>query len=114
MNVIPEDYELLEFFECEPDKEALSEGVFLYRISDTRGLVLDFSFHEIQGSVQTNLSISDIVVASVCQEGARELKIQEDASGQYISCNFEFGDAKSKVRIQVKPEIKVDWSTLVK
>ncbi|MCV2884703.1 hypothetical protein OE749_08340 [Aestuariibacter sp. AA17] len=113
MNVIPTDFELLEFFECEPDKEALFEGVFLYKKIDTQGLVLDFSFHKIQGSVQINLSIGDAVIVSVCQEGAEELKIQRDASGQYILCNFKFDGAKSKVQIFVEPEIKVNWSTLI-
>lgn len=113
MIVEPEDIELLEFFESEPFESSAEEGYFLYRYTDSNGITLDFSYNEVESSVQVNLLFNDNVISNYSQEGAVELSLRKDASGQYVSCSFDFEGATAEARVQLKPNLSVKWFTLL-
>ncbi len=109
MLIIPEDFELLEFFESEPVE---CESSYMYRFTDQNGVTLLFSFNDIESSIQASLSLQDNIIARYSQECAKEMTIENDTSGRYIRCLFEFDDVSSDIKIYVSPFISVQLTAL--
>jgi len=53
---------------------------------------------------------SDIALFS--QEGAKKLKIEDDASGNYLRCSFDIGGSSTDAQIRLSPYISVKWAAL--
>lgn len=112
--IVPEDLELLEFFESEPIEYAPEDGLYVYEVTDQLGVHLVFSFNDVEGSVQARLLMQGNDVALFSQEGAKKLTIEDDDSGHYIRCQFDIDGASSDAQIQINPYISVKWVTLLK
>jgi len=110
----PEPIELLTFFQSEPIESQPEDGFYVYQVADPEGITLRFSLNELEGSIQTLLNMHGQKVAQVSQEGATRLTLHEDASGNYLRCDFDQAAmANSRVEVRLKPRIMVDWSTLL-
>lgn len=112
MLVVPDELDLLAFFECEPIHRTPEEGYYCYKVTDSHGIELYFSFHAVEGSVQVRLMLSDRELVVVSEECAEKIKIENDKFGEYLECTFNLGNSESKAIVQVRPEIKVRWFTL--
>ena len=112
--VVPEDLELVEFFEREPSERVPEDGLYIYEVTDQYGVTLIFSFNKVEGSVQVRLSRQGNDVALFSQEGATTLSVEDDASGQYLRCKFDIDGACADAKISISPSISVKWVTLLK
>ena len=112
MLITPDELDLLSFFESEPIESTPEDGYFCYKQTDANGIDFYFSFHEIERSIQVRLSLlgKDLVIFS--EECAEKITIEKDGTGEYLACTFKLGEAESKAKIHVRPEIKVLWHTL--
>lgn len=114
MMVIPDELELLEFFESEPIDYLPEDGLYVYEFTDQNGVHLIFSFNDVEGSVQARLLIQENNIALFSQEGAEKLTIKNDASGNYLHCQFDIDGASADAQIRISPYISIKWSTLLK
>lgn len=110
---IPDELELLDFFETTPLERTPEEGFYCYQVSDNRGITLVISFSGIEGSFQIRLKNAEEEVALFSQEGAKRLVLRRDASGKYLYCEFELGLVKTSAEVRVLPKISVKWNTLL-
>ena len=110
--IIPDELDLLVFFEGEPIESIPKDGYFCYKYSDDRGIELFFSFHEIEESIQARLMQSNCELAVISGECADRITIEKDGSGEYLACVFKLDQAESKAEIRLYPSINVRWYTL--
>jgi hypothetical protein len=110
---IPDELELLDFFETIPLQTTPEEGFYCYQVSDKTGITLIISFRGIDGSFQIRLKNAEGDLALFCQEGATRLILRNDASGKYLYCEFELGKIKTSAEVRVFPKILVKWNTLL-
>ena len=104
--------EFLNFFEADPVEYDEREGFVSYCISDGSEMLLRFSCHAIEGSVQVVLEFRGHEVVMISGESVVSVQVKEDYSGQYIFVDFEIHGLKSQAKVWVKPYIKVQWFTL--
>ena len=112
MLTVPDEVDLLTFFESEPKESKPEDGYFCYWLADDRGIELYFSFHVIEGSIQARLLRSGCEIAVISEECAEKITIEKDGAGKYLACIFKLGQAESKAEIHVRPSIKIRWHTL--
>jgi hypothetical protein len=103
----PNDLELLEFFESEAIESIPEDGYWCYEFTDSNGIGLRMSCNVFEKSVQTVLLIDGSEIQKVVHEGARELEIRENR----LYVHFDLG-ADSRLIVQLKPNLSVDWSVL--
>lgn len=111
---VPDELEFLEVFESEPIESDPDDGYYCYRAANEEGIELLFSFHEIEGSIQSRLMFNGEELAVVSGECAEEIKVRRDASGEYLSCLFNISGVESKASIYIRPTLKVMWHTIQK
>jgi hypothetical protein len=109
---VPDELELLDFFGVEPLESAPEDGYWCYEVTDQFKVRARVSFSIFERSLQIVLSCNDREIMTVSQEGAVKLTTFETSSGLTLHCEFVYADAHSAVSIQVRPEIKVNWSIL--
>ncbi len=118
MNMLTEEFKvpnkltLTEFFDVEPLEFTPDDGYWCYEITDQLKVRARVSCSIFERSLQVVLSCNEREIMTVSQEGAVKLSTFETNSGLTLHCEFVYADAHSAVSIQVKPEIKVNWSTL--
>src|SRR4051794_27180251 len=103
--IYPADLELLEFFGVEPER---LDGVTLFRVSDSMGISLEFSYSEAEDSVQTALLVAGRRICVVCQEGMSRLWFDRGT----LRADFTFGDNTTALSLHIRPTIRVNWSCL--
>lgn len=109
---IPDELELLEFFESEPFESEAQDGYFCYKAKDTKGIELYFSFNQLERSIQIRLMLLDQEFLVFSEECAEEIKLIKDKAEEYLSCIFSFNGAISEAKIRISPEIKINWYLL--
>lgn len=109
---IPEEYELLSFFESEPVESEPSDGFWCYEAGDLARVCLRFSFNLHEGSVQTTLIFNNEKVGTICHEGLLSMKIANDAGVESLKAEFDGHDYQTKLELRIKPEIYVYWWSL--
>ena len=110
--IIPDELDLLAFFEGEPIGSMPEDGYFCYKYSDDRDIELFFSFHEIEESIQARLMQSNCELAVISGECADRITIEEDGAGEYLACVFKLDQAEFKAEIRLRPSINIRWHTL--
>lgn len=105
---VPKESELVEFFGAEPTERSVKDGFWAFAVTDERGVKLRFSFDLYERSVQTMLSVGEVVVETVSHELAERLLIK----GTQLQTTFTGNDTKTLLVVEVTPLIKVTWSTL--
>jgi hypothetical protein len=98
--------ELLEFFWTEP---AVDDTVLTYSITDTRGVGLQFSFDEAEGSIQTAILFDGEVLNIVCHEQLLRFRVYGDT----LLAECRGVDFKTTLELKVRPQICVRWSSLM-
>lgn len=58
---VPKESELVEFFGAEPTERSVKDGFWAFAVTDERGVKLRFSFDLYERSVQTMLSVGEVV-----------------------------------------------------
>lgn len=104
---VPDDLELLEFFGSAPTLR--DDGLHVYEMRGSQGVVLRFSFDVFERSIQTRLSVNDEVQSVVCQENA--LRMWIDKAG--LHADFVPSTTRTRLLIVSVPNLQVQWSTLV-
>mgnify|MGYP001187260035 CR=1 FL=1 len=79
-----------------------------YEWRSADGLVLRFSFHALQRSIQTDLIFDGTTVSTVCHEGATTI----DVRGDSLSCSFSSAGSRGQLSLTLRPSLRLDWSTL--
>lgn len=101
----PSELDLLGFFGVEPIRD---EDVTIYKISDSSGLVLTFSYCVFDDSLQTRLDWNGHMIAVVSQEGMTHFSIIEGV----LRADFELHTYRGHLEVKVTPFIQVQWSGL--
>lgn len=109
---IPEDFELLGFFENEPIESALEDNLYVYEFIDNRGITLIFSFDYIEESVQLRLVTEGCNIATFSQEGVKKISIINDKLVSYLKLSFGLSESHTEASVQIRPHIAIKWSTL--
>jgi hypothetical protein len=110
---VPDRLSLLEFFESEPKELDPKDGYWCYEFTDTTSATLRVSFNTHEASIQTEILIGGQSIATVAQEGATRLQIIDSKTGQILQGEFDFKDSHTALSIQIRPLIRVQWSTLI-
>jgi hypothetical protein len=105
----PDDLELLGFFESEAIESIPEDGYWCYEFTDSHGNGLRVSCNVLEKSVQTVVLFGGHEIQTVVHEGAEELVIRENR----LYGRFDLG-ADSRLTIQLKPSLSVQWSSLRK
>ncbi|MGA9378730.1 MAG: hypothetical protein WBV73_08170 [Phormidium sp.] len=103
----------MEFFCEEPKISQPSDGYWCYEVKDTLGVTLKFGINLVQESVQIELKLTDSTVVILCFELVKFIEITDYVNGQlefYVAPENE--DMKTLVKVELRPKIKVDCSTL--
>ena len=109
---VPDELDLLAFFESDPVDSIPEEGYYCYKLVDDRDMSLYFSFHAIEGSIQARLMQSDYELAVISEESADKITIEKNKSGEYLACIFKSRQHESKAEIHIRPSIRILWYTL--
>ncbi|NKC16810.1 MAG: hypothetical protein GKR94_32840 [Gammaproteobacteria bacterium] len=112
---VPDELEFLDFFGSEPVESAPEDGYFCYKaVNERGGIELFFSFHEIEGSIQSRLVLNNEELMVVSGECVEEIRMQRDASGEYLSCLFNVTGVESKASVYIRPRLKIKWHMIQK
>jgi hypothetical protein len=106
--IVPEEEQLTAFFGADPTERAVDDGYWCYESVDDRGVKLRFSFDALERSVQTQLLLSNLPVATVSHEGAIHLRLDD----RVLRCDFRTAGSKASLTITIGSVIQCDWSTL--
>jgi hypothetical protein len=105
---VPREAELIEFFGAEPTERSVEDGFWAFTVTDERGVKLRFSFDLYERSVQTMLSVREVVIETVSHELADRLQVK----GAQLQITFTGSDTKTILVVELTPSIKIRWSTL--
>lgn len=62
---------------------------------------------------QIKLTLNDIYILTIVQEGVERISIENDLSEQYICYYYETSDNIVKCMIKLSPHIYIDWVNLL-
>lgn len=110
---VPDELSLLDFFEIEPLDSIPKDGYWCYEIIDELDTKLRISFNTHEESLQTILYRGEQTLITVVNEGAIRLSIIDINKDKILEGEFRYANAHTKVVIQIKPVITVQWSTLI-
>ena len=103
---LPDELELLAFFESEPTEFSLEDGLWCYSYSNTiHNLTLLFSVNIYEKSVQTVLQINKQEIQVVSSENANRILIEDEIMRVEFTGN-------TILEIRLRPYIHVRWSSL--
>lgn len=105
---VPDEADLIGFFGAEPIQRIPEDGFWCYEVRDQRGLKLRFSFNLFERSVQTQLSVGEVVADTVSHELASGLQLHRAE----LHATFDSSDTKTTLVVRLVPSISIKWSTL--
>lgn len=109
---VPNELDLLSFFESEPIESEPGNGYFCYKVS-INDSNLFFSYNILESSVQVRLQFEGANKIVISEEMAEEIKIVKGVNTEKLSVTFKIGNlAQSNLEISIKPQIDISWSTL--
>lgn len=108
------EHELLSFFESDPVESMPADGFWCYEIKDKTGILLRVSFNMHEGSVQTVIDLGAKEISTVSHEGLFSLKIENDAGSECLKAEFDGHDYQTALKLHIKPQIHIHWSSLKK
>jgi hypothetical protein len=109
---IPDELSFLEFFESEPVNRVPQDGYFCYQASDHLGITLFFSFNIFETSVQVRLVFNGEDIALLSSERVQKITLENDKSGNYLTCEFDLKDSLSKLELRLKPFISFRYFSI--
>lgn len=103
--IYPSCLELLEFFGVEPEQ---SDDVTLFRVCDSLGVSLDFSFNASDDSLQTAMNVAGHCICLVSHERMTRFWIEQGI----LRAEFVFDDYTTVLCLLTRPTIQVRWGSL--
>lgn len=110
---VPDETELLAFFEGLPIEAAPEDGFWCYEVKDIQGCTLLFSFNTFERSVQTIVGVGDTILCSVSHEGATTIRLGQREGTQCLRAEFELGTNRGTLVLFWKQGIRCEWSDLL-
>ena len=111
--VIPEEFELLEFFGAEPVEAYPGDGFWCYERDDGKGRLLRLSFNILEQSIQTILYIDGHEIEAVSHEGAKKIYIAEEKGVNVLRCECECSPIKTVLEVVLEPNLHIKWQSLI-
>ncbi|MEZ4234251.1 MAG: hypothetical protein R3B89_34065 [Polyangiaceae bacterium] len=108
--LVPDEFELVEFFGAEPVERSVDDGYWCYEMVDARNVRLRFSFNIFEQSVQTALQVANSPLVTLVHEGARAMKIED----QSLTCSFSYVGSTATLVLRVAGAISLEWASLRK
>lgn len=105
---VPNETDLIEFFQREPVEKTVEDGYWCYEITDACSVTLRFSFNIYERSVQTTLSVAGEKIETVSHEFAERLTV----GGGVLRCEFLLSTARTTLVIDARKRISVTWANL--
>jgi len=105
---VPDEHELIEFFGTEATERAVDDGYWCYEVAGAQGTSLRFSLNLYERSVQTELRIGAVPIATVSHEMATRLRVE----GGQIRCEFVCSECRTTLTINAAHGYMPVWSTL--
>jgi len=109
---VPDETELLDFFESEPVDVCPDDGFWCYEVKDTQGLLLRFSFNTIEGSAQTVVIVNGVTVSSVCHEGATSMRLSSTGDKRLLLVEFKEPTHQTTLKLSWQGGVSCIWSSL--
>lgn len=110
---IPDEFELLEFFESEPTEASSIDGFWCYERDDGKGRLLRISFNILEKSIQTILCIDGNEIETVSHEGAKKIYIAEEKGVKILRCECECLPIKTILEVVFEPNLHLKWQSLI-
>src|SRR5689334_14743136 len=104
---MPDEFELIAFFEMEPSEKAEQDGYWRFR-KDDGSFVFDFSINTRGRSIQTQISVDNIIIASVSHESANLISIDSET----LTCSFSDRATETVFQIPKNTGPAVRWHTI--
>ena len=111
--LIPEEFEMLSFFEVEPIKANPKDGFWCYEKDDGKGQVLRFSCNIYEKSIQTNLLVNGEKIEVISHEGVKQISIVEEDGFKILKCESDYLPLKTILLIRLKPKLYMRWYSLI-
>ena len=111
---LPDEIELLSFFESEPVSFERENISFLYSVKDDNGIDFDFSFSVVEGWIQYVIKCAGKNIIHNSIDGVSSFGIRKDQTGECIYFEVITSKTINKTEIRIKPYISVTNSSLVK
>ncbi|WP_180145989.1 hypothetical protein [Desulfoluna butyratoxydans] len=109
---IPDEIELLEFFESEPIESYPNDGFWSYERGDINGALLRLSFNIIEKSIQSSLYLNGDEVMSVSYEGVNKIDIIEEKGVKILKCECGSLISKTTLKVFFEPKLYIEWQSL--
>jgi len=106
--VVPDEDQLMEFFGSQPIERAVEDGYWCYEVVGPAGTSLRFSLNIYERSVQTELRLGAIPLATISHEMATLLRVD----GLDLRCEFLGSDCRTTLTIHGREGFRTIWSTL--
>jgi hypothetical protein len=98
----------VKFFESEPAERVVEDGYWCYEVTAHGASVLRFSLDRHERSVQTELRIQGVTVATISHEMATRLSVD----GSDLRCDFLSANSRTTLTIHRSHGYRIVWSTL--
>ncbi|MFP1764454.1 hypothetical protein [Lonsdalea quercina] len=111
----PDEIDLLGFFESEPmEVSEVDDLHFAYQTNDDNGIEIIFSFCATAGWIKAVVLFNGEKISDFLSENVDEIKLQNDALGEYLYSEITTDELITKVVVRVRPYISVSSSSLVR
>ena len=111
--LIPEEFELISFFESEPVESFPNDGFWCFEKYDGKNKLLRVSFNILEKSIQTALYIDGEEIDVVSHEGAEKIYIKEEFGCELFCCVCKDAKVKIYLQLSLKPNIHIQWHSLI-
>ena len=105
---VPDEDELADFFGNLAVEQDRADGYWCYEALASEGTTLRFSMDLNERSVQTEVRVGTIVVATISHEMATRLSLD----GNVLRCEFACVDCRTALTIDRSKGYELSWSTL--
>lgn len=112
---IPDEFDLLAFFESLPVFEDKRDMHYAYEYKGNNGFSLYFVYHVTAGWIKAAIKYNEQEIASYLTEFVSSFKIIDyKAGGQYLSIENISNETITTIKIDNKPNINIQVTTLQK
>ena len=108
---IPDQLDLIDFFNVEPDSANLKDGVLLYELQPTTDISLQVSFSPIDNSFQMIVQgkESNIFLSSELLE---EIELVKAKGVRYLKALFKVSGVVFEATLHLEPKFRISWCLL--
>ena len=111
---VPEETDLLAFFEGDAVEARPSDGYWCYEVCDDDAIELRFSFNTFERSVQTVVQRKGSILCSVSHENATAIRLEGGEKGQRLTVDFQGEGSVGRLSLCWKDGVRCDWWDLAR